>query len=96
MKKESILQVPKLGNLKTAFHSYAESYAFIMSLFLGESISPSFALRITHVVLAFVFLLFSPSAGFEVCLLSFAWFVLTLYSCKKGGLKWDHPLFLGI
>lgn len=36
MKKELTLQAPILGNLKTAFHSYAESYASIMSLFLGE------------------------------------------------------------
>lgn len=87
MKKESILQVPILGNLKTAFHSYAESYATIMSLFLGESISITFALRITHAVLAGIFLLFSPSAGAGVCLLSFIWFALSLYRCKKGGLK---------
>lgn len=85
MKKESTLQVPKLVNLKAAFHSYAESYALIMSLFLGESISTSLALRITHAVIAGIFLLFSPSAGVEVCLLIFAWFVLALYSCKKGG-----------
>lgn len=87
MKKESTLQAPILGNLKTAFHSYAESYASIMSLFLGESISISFALRITHAVLAGIFLLFSPSAGIGVCLLCLAWFVLTLYSFKKGGTK---------
>lgn len=87
MKKELTLQAPILGNLKTAFHSYAESYASIMSLFLGESISTSFALRITHAVLAGIFLFFSPSAGIEVCLLCLAWFIVSLYLCKKGGLK---------
>ncbi|WP_455673749.1 hypothetical protein [Phocaeicola sp.] len=87
MKKESTLQIPAFANLKIAFHSYVESYASVMSLFLGESISISFALRITHAVLAGIFLLFSSSAGVVACLLCFAWFILALYSCKKGGAK---------
>lgn len=59
----------------------------LFSYFLEESISNANVLRVCHALTAFTFVgttLFTSLVAMLVCL---AWFIMTLYLCKKGGLK---------
>lgn len=87
MKKELSLRLSLMGRVKLCVVSWADAYAALFSLYLGEKVSTSHVMRITHAVLAFTILVFSYCSNPLLSLLFLAWFILTLLDCKKAGIK---------
>lgn len=85
MKKEMILtaKVAESSALKTWLKKEAKLHSFC----LGQSITNAMALKVIHAEVAGMFTLFAPSAGTLPVLICCAWFVISLYLCKKGGIK---------
>ena len=71
MKKELSIRLSLLGRVKLFVAGWADAYANLFSLYLGEKVSTGHVMRITHAVVAFMLFLI--------------WFVLTLLDCKKSG-----------
>lgn len=86
MKKELSLRLSLMGRVKLYVADWADAYANLFSLFLGEKVSTGHVMRITHTVLAFTVLVFSYGNAL-VSLLFLVWFVLTLLDCKRAGIK---------
>lgn len=86
MKKELSLRLSLMGRVKLYVANWADAYANLFSLFLGEKVSTGHVMRITHAVLAFTVLVFSYGNAL-VSLLFLVWFVLTLLDCKRAGIK---------
>lgn len=86
MKKELSLRLSLIGRVKLSVVSWADAYADLFSLYLGEKVSTGHVMRITHAVLAFTVLVFSYGNAL-LSLLFLAWFILTLLDCKKAGIK---------
>ncbi|MCD7925450.1 MAG: hypothetical protein LUI85_12490 [Bacteroides sp.] len=86
MKKELSLRLSLMGRVKLYVADWADAYANLFSLFLGEKVSTGHVMRITHAVLAFTVLVFSYGNAL-VSLLFLVWFVLTLLDCKRAGIK---------
>jgi len=59
MKKELSLRLSLMGRVKLYVADWADAYANLFSLFLGEKVSTGHVMRITHAVLAFTVLVFS-------------------------------------
>ncbi|MDD3038908.1 hypothetical protein [Bacteroides sp.] len=87
MKTTTSIALPKQSGAKSALKSWLRSENLILSYFAEQSVSNANALRITHAVIAFVFLIFTPSAGAIAALICLVWFIATILICKKGGLK---------
>ncbi|WP_455665963.1 hypothetical protein [Phocaeicola sp.] len=86
MKKELSLRLSLMGRVKLYVADWADAYANLFSLFLGEKVSTGHVMRITHAVLAFTVLVFSYGNAL-VSLLFLVWFVLTLLDCKRAGIR---------
>ncbi len=86
MKKELSLRLSLMGRVKLSVVSWADAYADLFSLYLGEKVSTGHVMRITHAVLAFTVLVFSYGNAL-LSLLFLVWFILTLLDCKKAGIK---------
>ena len=69
MKKELSIRLSLLGRVKLFVAGWADAYANLFSLYLGEKVSTGHVMRITH----------------AVSMLFLIWFVLTLLDCKKSG-----------
>lgn len=88
MKKQITVQsAPVFAGLKKSVTKYAEKYAKFLSSIIEMEISAPNAVRITHSIVAFIFLLLSASGNIFFFLICFVWFVVTLLDCRKGGLK---------
>ena len=86
MKKELSLRLSLMGRVKLSVVSWADAYADLFSLYLGEKVSTGHVMRMTHAVLAFTVLVFSYGNAL-LSLLFLVWFILTLLDCKKAGIK---------
>lgn len=87
MKKELSLRLSLTGRVKLYVAGWADAYANLFSLYLGEKVSTGHVMRITHAVVAFTILVFTYCSNSLWSLLFLAWFVLTLLDCKKAGIK---------
>lgn len=86
MKKELSLRLSLMGRVKLCMARWADAYAALFSLYLGEKVETGPVLRITHAVLAFTVLVFSYGSAL-LSLLFLVWFILTLLDCKRVGIK---------
>lgn len=86
MKKELSLHLSLMGRVKLYVADWADAYANLFSLYLGEKVSTGHVMRITHAVLAFTVLVFSYGHAL-LSLLFLVWFVLTLLDCKRSGIN---------
>lgn len=87
MKTTTFISLPKQPEAKNALKTWLSSENFIISYFAEQSVNNANTLRITHAVIAFIFLIFSPSAGAIAALICLIWFISAVLICKKGGLK---------
>lgn len=87
MKTTTSITLSKQSGTKSALRTWLRSENTILSYFAEQSVSNANALRITHAVIAFIFLIFTPSAGAIAALICLVWFISALLICKKGGLK---------
>lgn len=86
MKRDLILKLSLSQRIQIRAKSIGEGYARLLSYFLEEKINAGNAFRITHALLAFTVLVFSyGDAIYSVIFL--IWFILTLLSCKRAGIK---------
>lgn len=85
MKKELSIRLSLLGRVKLFVAGWADAYANLFSLYLGEKVSTGHVMRITHAVVAFMVLVFSYCSNPLLSMLFLIWFVLTLLDCKKVG-----------
>lgn len=86
MKKEISLRLSLQERIKYCVNRSAVTLAAALSACVDEEVSPTQALRILHVVVAFTFLVFSyGNVLFSVLFL--AWFALTLLDCRRAGLS---------
>ena len=83
MKKELSIRLSLLGRVKLFVAGWADAYANLFSLYLGEKVSTGHVMRITHAVVAFM--VFSYCSNPLLSMLFLIWFVLTLLDCKKSG-----------
>ena len=74
MKKELSIRLSLLGRVKLFVAGWADAYANLFSLYLGEKVSTG------HMVLVF-----SYCSNPLLSMLFLIWFVLTLLDCKKSG-----------
>lgn len=58
MKKELSIRLSLLGRVKLFVAGWADAYANLFSLYLGEKVSTGHVMRITHAVVAFMVLVF--------------------------------------
>lgn len=86
MKKEVSLRLSWIERVKLSLVGWADAYASLLSFCLEEEISAGHALRITHAMLAFTFLVFSCGNAL-LSVLFLVWFVLTLRDCKRAGIR---------
>lgn len=86
MKKDLSLRLSLKERVKMAVVNVADAYAGLFSMYLGEEISTSRVLRITHALLAFTFLVFTYGNAMASILFLF-WFIGTLYDCVRAGIK---------
>lgn len=86
MKKELSLRLSLMGRAKLCVVGWADAYAALLSLYLGEKVETGPALRITHAVLVFTVLVFSYGNAL-LSLLFLLWFILTLLDCKRAGIR---------
>lgn len=86
MKKELSLRLSLMGRAKLYVAGWAEAYANLFSLYLGEKVNTGHVMRITHAVLSFTILVFSYGNAL-LSLLFLVWFILTLLDCKRAGIK---------
>ena len=54
MKKELSIRLSLLGRVKLFVAGWADAYANLFSLYLGEKVSTGHVMRITHAVVAFM------------------------------------------
>lgn len=87
MKKELSIRLSLLGRVKLFVAGWADAYANLFSLYLGEKVSTGHVMRITHAVVAFMVLVFSYCSNPLLSMLFLIWFVLTLLDCKKSGVN---------
>lgn len=85
MKKELSIRLSLLGRVKLFVAGWADAYANLFSLYLGEKVSTGHVMRITHAVVTFMVLVFSYCSNPLLSMLFLIWFVLTLLDCKKSG-----------
>lgn len=86
MKKDLSLRLSLKERIKAAVINTTDAYASLFSLYLGEEVSTSHVLRITHVMLAFTCLVFTYG-NVMVSILFLLWFIGTLYDCVRAGIK---------
>nr|DAT41417.1 MAG TPA: hypothetical protein [Caudoviricetes sp.] len=85
MKKELVISAQTAET--SAIKTWLKKEAKLHSLCLGRPVSNATVLRIIHAEIAGSFVVFSPSAGATTALICCAWFILSIYLCKKGGAK---------
>ena len=83
MKKDLSIRLSLLGRVKLFVAGWADAYANLFSLYLGEKVSTGHVMRITHAVVAFMVLVFSYCSNPLLSMLFLIWFVLTLLDCKS-------------
>ncbi|MCE2615761.1 MAG: hypothetical protein ACTTKN_03585 [Phocaeicola sp.] len=86
MKKDLSLRLSLKERVKMTIANAADSYAGLFSMYLGEEVSTSHVLRITHVMLAFTCLVFTYG-NVMISILFLLWFIGTLYDCVRAGIK---------
>lgn len=87
MKKEITLRRPFAANIKSRLINQVEPFARFLSVLIEEEISPFQALLVLQALLSFTVLVFSVCVPLILRLLMLAWFVLSLWQCKRAGLK---------
>ena len=83
MKKVLSLSLSLSQRVRMHVSTFVEAYLF--SRYMGEEISPSTVLKVTHAVIAFTILVFSYGNVF-FSLLTLGWFIVALLDCKKAGI----------
>lgn len=86
MKKQEIT-LPVSVAKESALSLWLKKDNRLYSLIMSRSISNAQVLRITHVEIAGTVAIFSPSAGAITCTVCAGWFAISLYLCKKGGVR---------
>ena len=66
MKKELSIRLSLLGRVKLFVAGWADAYANLFSLYLGEKVSTGHVMRITHAVVAFMVLVFPHAVNVEI------------------------------
>lgn len=85
MKKVLSLSLSLSQRVRMHVSTFVEAYARLFSRYMGEEISPSTVLKVTHAVIAFTILVFSYGNVF-FSLLTLGWFIIALLDCKKAGI----------
>ena len=85
MKKVLSLSLSLSQRVRMHVSTFVEAYARMFSRYMGEEISPSTVLKVTHAVIAFTILVFSYGNVF-FSLLTLGWFIVALLDCKKAGI----------
>ena len=85
MKKVLSLSLSLSQRARMHVSTFVEAYARLFSRYMGEEISPSTVLKVTHAVIAFTILVFSYGNVF-FSLLTLGWFSVALLDCKKAGI----------
>ena len=85
MKKVLSLSLSFSQRVRMHVLTFVEAYARFFSRYMGEEISPSTVLKVTHAVIAFTILVFSYGNVF-FSLLTLGWFIVALLDCKKAGI----------
>ena len=85
MKKVFSLSLSLSQRVRMHVSTFVEAYARLFSRYMGEEISPSTVLKVTHAVIAFTILVFSYGNVF-FSLLTLGWFIVALLDCKKAGI----------
>lgn len=85
MKKVLSLSLSLSQRVRMHVSTFVETYARLFSRYMGEEISPSTVLKVTHAVIAFTILVFSYGNVF-FSLLTLGWFIVALLDCKKAGI----------
>ena len=85
MKKVLSLSLSLSQRVRMHVSTFVEAYARLFSRYMGEEISPSTVLKVTHAVIAFTILIFSYGNVF-FSLLTLGWFIVALLDCKKAGI----------
>ncbi len=86
MKKQEVT-LPIAEAKESALTVWLKKEAKLHSLCLGRPVTNAIVLRIIHAEVAGLFVVFSPSAGAATALICCAWFIISIYLCKKGGIK---------
>ena len=73
MKKELSIRLSLLGRVKLFVAGWADAYANLFSLYLGEKVSTGHVMRITHAVVAFMVLVFSYCSNPLLSMLFLIW-----------------------
>ncbi len=72
---------------QSTFKMWLHRENVLFSYLREEPVSNANVLRVSHAMVAFLFLISCSTAAPETALTCLAWFIITLYLCKKGGLK---------
>ena len=86
MKKELSVSMSLGVKARMFVQSVGESLAGVYSTLLEENVSVSQAWKILHATVAFTFAVFCW-CNVLLHLLLVAWFVFTIWDCKRAGLK---------
>ena len=86
MKKELSVSMTLGMKVKNFIQDTGDSLATIYSALMEESITRNQAWKILHASVAFTFAVFAW-CGLFVHFLLVAWFLFTLWDCKRAGLK---------
>lgn len=85
--KTNFPALPTTMAKQSTFKMWLHRENVLFSILREESVSNANVLRVSHALLAFIFLLSCSQSTPETALICLTWFVITLYLCKKGGLK---------
>lgn len=84
---KQLVSMPSSVAKQSSFKMWLNQENKLFSYFLEESINNVNVLRVTHAFIAFTFLISSSFSNPLVSLGCLFWFIMTLYLCRKGGLK---------
>ena len=78
------VKLAKQSALRMWLNRENELFSFLLD---EESISNANVLRVSHAILAFLFLISCSESTPLTVFVCLSWFIIALYLCKKGGLK---------
>lgn len=87
MNKEKMISLPLSVVLKNRLSMWLKTENQLFSSIVEESVSNKQVLFLSHSCLVFILMLVAASFSVFVTGLCLLWWVATLVSCKKGGIK---------
>lgn len=87
MKSNSSTLPTSLAKQQSTLSMWLNRENKLFSYLREESVSNANVLRVSHTFTAFTCLISSSQSSPLVALVCLSWFIMTLYLCKKGGLK---------